>query len=439
MWIWFRESAKTSIAKGLIVYLICEKKRRYINVDSFDKSNSEAVLFDVANSLMTNKRLIQDFGQLFTRTRLQNEMTLQRIGKFLTRNGVMVEAHSTSESVRGRLYRDQRPDFVLIDDFETNKTKDSKARILEVQKHIDEMATGLASEAAVLYLCNYITEFGVVRRLIDRAKDDARLIVHNVPAIIDGLTAWPAKYALTDDEATRTEKVSLEDKKRQVGPVVFSAEMLNQPIDQETAIFKREWFRYRAFEDLEKKRTRNFLTIDTKATDAKNAGSDYHGLTLNFVDELNNWHLMSYRLKLSTAELVDLMFSWSQRYNIETIGYERTAFTEGLQQYLNDEMKKRNRFLSLVELSHRMTNKHTRIQQALEPRYNRKGIYHLTVGGENQCKDLEEELLSFPRAVNDDASDSAAYQVEVAQPPGNVEERQQVSETRRKLTENQSR
>ena len=55
----------------------------------------------------------------------------------------------------------------------------------------------------------------------------------------------------------------------------------------------------------------------------------------------------------------------------------------------------------------------------------------LTVAGENQCKDLEEELLSFPRAVNDDASDSAAYQSDLAQPPGNVMERREVSEMNR--------
>src|SRR5262249_11554472 len=156
--------------------------------------------------------------------------------------------------------------------------------------------------------------------------------IHNVPVIDDlGNVTWPAKYALTDEEATRTGKVSLEDKKRQVGAVVFSAEMLNQPIDRATAIFKREYFRYRPFEELENKRKRVWLTIDTKGTDAKFDGTDFIGLTLNFVDQDNNWNLMSSRLKLSTAELVDLMFSWSLRYAIEAIGYERTAFTEGMQ------------------------------------------------------------------------------------------------------------
>jgi hypothetical protein len=36
----FRESAKTSISKILLVYLIVTEKRRYINVDSFDKGNA---------------------------------------------------------------------------------------------------------------------------------------------------------------------------------------------------------------------------------------------------------------------------------------------------------------------------------------------------------------------------------------------------------------
>lgn len=438
-WIMFRESAKTSIAKALIVYLIANKKRRYINVDSFDKSNAEMILFDVASSLMTNPRLLQDYGQLFTRSRKQDEMTLQRIGKFLTRNAIMVEAHSTSESVRGRLYKDQRPDFVLLDDFETNKTKDSKAYIDQVQKHIDELATGIASNGAILYLGNYITEFGVVRRLIDRTKEDIRLIVHNVPVIEDGLPTWPAKYALTDSEAATTGKVSLEDKKRQVGSVVFSAEMLNQPIDKETAIFKREYFRYLPFEALEHKKTRRFLTIDTKGTEAKFDGTDKIGLTLNYVDIDNNWHLMSYGMKLSTAELVDLMYSWWHTHGLEAVGYERTSFTEGMKAYLDSEARRRNRFLPLVELSHRQTNKQTRITQSLEPRYARKGIFPITVGGINQCTDLEEELLSFPKSSHDDTADSAAYQVEIAQPPAGGREDLEVARTRQRLTQNSSR
>lgn len=126
-------------------------------------------------------------------------------------------------------------------------------------------------------------------------------------------------------------------------------------------------------------------------------------------------------------------------YALEAIGYERTAFTEGMKAYLDSEARRRNKFLPLVELSHKQTNKQIRIQQSLEPRYSRNAIYHLTMGGVNQCTDLEEELLAFPRSPNDDTGDSAAYQSEMAQPPAGVEARAQMAATRQKLTKNQSR
>ena len=107
--------------------------------------------------------------------------------------------------------------------------------------------------------------------------------------------------------------------------------------------------------------------------------------------------------------------------------------------YLDSEARRRNRFLPLVELSHRNTNKQIRIQQSLEPRYNRKGIVHLTVGGINQCTDLEEELLSFPKSSHDDTADSAAYQVEIAQPPAGGREDYEVAQTRARLTQNSAR
>jgi hypothetical protein len=50
-WIAFRESAKTSIAKGFLAWLICNGKRRYINVDSFSTTNAERILFDIVLEL----------------------------------------------------------------------------------------------------------------------------------------------------------------------------------------------------------------------------------------------------------------------------------------------------------------------------------------------------------------------------------------------------
>ena len=127
-----------------------------------------------------------------------------------------VEAHSTQESVRGRIHGHQRPDCLILDDFETNKTKDSKAYTEQVAQHINEFASGLGATAIILYLGNYITEFGNIQELFNRAKTDNRLRIRAVSVIADSKPTWPAKYAMTTEEAKATGKVSLEDKKIQL-------------------------------------------------------------------------------------------------------------------------------------------------------------------------------------------------------------------------------
>jgi hypothetical protein len=68
-WIAFRESGKTSIAKLFVIWMVAYKKRKYLNLDSFDKENAERILFDVAYEMVNNTRLRADFGTLFSKER----------------------------------------------------------------------------------------------------------------------------------------------------------------------------------------------------------------------------------------------------------------------------------------------------------------------------------------------------------------------------------
>lgn len=409
-WIMFRESAKTSFAKIFLLYLICYKKRNYINVDSFDKENAERILFDVVVELQTNPRIKADFGELFNTSRHSTEATQKRVSNFLTNNGVRVEAHSTQESVRGRIHGHQRPDFLLLDDFETNKTKDSKAYTEQVMRHIDEFKAGLDSSAMILYLGNYITEFGSIQSLMDRAKDDPRLFIRNVPVIKDGKPTWEAKYSLTYEKG----KVDLEDKKRQLGSQVFSAEMMNQPIDESTQEFFKKNFKYRTKEEVLAKTCRKFATIDSALT--RNAESDFSGVTKNYIWENNEWNISSIAYKINSKSLIDLVFVLHDE-GFEAIGIEEGAFTQAVEPFFQEECKKRNKFPNVVKLKHGGVMKETRIR-GLIPRYEQGAIYHII----GECRDVEEELLRFPKGVHDDCADSLAYQLKIAQPPFPKEE-----------------
>lgn len=415
-WIAFRESAKTSFAKIFLVWLICHGYKRYINVDSFDKENAERVLFDVVVELQTNKRIKQDYGELYNRKRDPDETTQKRVNNFLTNNGVRVEAHSTQESVRGRLHGHQRPDFLLIDDFETNKTKDSKAYTLQVIRHIDEFKAGLDSTAKVIYLGNFITEHGSVATLKERAKTDNRLRYRDIPAIdpVSQLPTWPGKYALTDAEALEKGLVSLEDKRRQLGSQVFKAEMLNQPIDEETQEFFKKWFKYRKFEEVLLHPVRKFATIDTAFS--KNQEDDDTGVARNYVTENNDWFIRARKLRINPKGLIDLIFQLHQE-GMEKIGIEETAYLQAIKPFFDEECHKRGVYPYIVPLKHGGIQKETRIR-GLIPRYENGKIWHI----EGECQDLEDQLLRFPKSLHDDVADALAYQLKIAEAPYKREE-----------------
>lgn len=408
-WIAFRESGKSSITKLFIVWMIATERRKYINVDSLDKENSERILFDVAFEMVNNKRLQADFGILFSKEKSVNEIKQNRINNFVCENGVRVEAHSTQESVRGRIHLNQRPDVLILDDIENNKTKDSEAYTKQVADHISEAMAGLSPDGFMLYLGNYLSEYGNIQRIIDRAKIDPGIRVRNIPVMIDNKPTWEAKYALTDEEAKATGKVSIEDKQRQLGSLVFSYEMMNKPIDEMSAEFKREYAMFSIDREVLERQTKCYITIDSAVSEKESA--DFTGVTINRVTLDNKWYINTYRLKINSKELIDHLFYLHKTYNPSVIGLEETTFTMAIQPFIQEEMRKRQVFFSITPIKHRGQQKELRIR-GLIPRWENKSIFLV---GDNL--ELLDEMRTFPNSLHDDVLDSLSMQLQVANPP----------------------
>lgn len=257
LWIMFRESAKTTIAKIFVVYCIVYRKKRFINWDAYDKGNAEAALFDIATWLQTNKRINADFGQLFYERNERDQAryaTMKRISEFVTVNRVKVKAYSTQESTRGRIYDKWRPDLYVLEDFETSKTIKSVAVTQKVVEHIDELKSGLSPDGQVLFLCNLISDSGSVALLVNEAEENPMAWRKHLVSVEDpktGEIAWKDKYVRTIEEAekinaTRSRKervVSLEQLKKDLnagGRKVYEAEMMNDPEASGELFFGRE-------------------------------------------------------------------------------------------------------------------------------------------------------------------------------------------------------
>lgn len=195
--------------------------------------------------------------------------------------------------------------------------------------------------------------------------------------------------------------------KTTIGPYDWSALYQGSPILTEGQEFRPSWIRSIPEVNVSAMSCRRFLTVDTAMS--KKAQADFTGFCDNRVNQENFWHLKAWQAKIGPEELVDTLFNLHTTNRYETIGIERTAYLDGLKPYIDSEQRKRNTFLPIVELSHNQSAKEIRIR-GLIPRYASGSVFHV----EGSCKDLEEQMRSFPVGVHDDVIDAVAYQLQIA-------------------------
>jgi len=201
---------------------------------------------------------------------------------------------------------------------------------------------------------------------------------------------------------TRFPKEKLEDLRRTQGSYIFSCQYMNNPVDNENAKFKKTWFRYA--DVLPDKQYWTTMTVDRAYS--LNKSADYTGITIRKVDQDNFWHVVyAKRMRISEGELVGRLFDLANHYRVDKVGVEQMAYNSTIRPVLEEEMRRRNQFLSIAELRGR-TSKIGRIE-GLVPRFESGSV--IFVGDEKEFTDLTDELLRFPSAEHDDLADSLAY------------------------------
>jgi len=251
MWMMFRDSGKTAIARALVVWWIVYKQKRNIGWVGYDLKKASKNARAIANELQANALIIRDFGQLYYEPEMPVKQSKPKtIHDFLCSNGVYFRALSTQVSTRGELEAEFRPDAYVMDDFENDKTKGSFLKTESVINFMEETISGASVDCDFLFLCNYITKYGSVQHLLKRAHKNKNWCVRKIALIENGQITWPAKFVMTDKEAEKLnegrikkEQVkSVETMKRDMGSARFDQEYLNLPNAEGGNIIKEEWF-----------------------------------------------------------------------------------------------------------------------------------------------------------------------------------------------------
>jgi predicted phage terminase large subunit-like protein len=185
---------------------------------------------------------------------------------------------------------------------------------------------------------------------------------------------------------------------------VYSQEFLNEPIDESMALVKRADLLDRTDED-RGLRLRYYITADLAVSEAQRA--DYSVFVVAGVDEDRRIHIVDIiRSRMDPLEIVDLIFELDSIYDPEAIGMEKMMITQTLGPFLREEMRKRDQYPIMMQLTHEGKDKVQRFKN-MQARLRAKTVKFEKSGAWYPY--FEDEILKFPRGTKDDQVDALSY------------------------------
>jgi predicted phage terminase large subunit-like protein len=231
--------------------------------------------------------------------------------------------------------------------------------------------------------------------------------------VIERKIAVPRIYPATVDGTVDGEPVfltreELAQKRSDMGPYVFGAQMLLDPTADETQGFKAEWVRYATASP----RSQN-LVILIDAASSKKKGSDYTaGWVLGLGPDRKVYVHDMVRDRLSLTQRADLVMNWHRKWQPMAVGYEQYGMMADIEHIRTVQDNENYRF-DITPLGGTMA-KNDRIRR-LVPWFERGRLYlHPKIAKtdyEGRTVDLtraflNDEYLAFPVSVHDDMLDA---------------------------------
>lgn len=403
-----RGSSKTTILGFIYLFhSILFEHKRFIVILSNTFKQATMVLGAIKKELRENTFLNTQFH--FT-----IEKDAEDVSVFRGRDGwetmVMCKGADQAGTIRGSKFGAYRPDLIFIDDVENDELVRSRERREKLKEDFDN---------AVLPAGDVGTQFIVVGTIMHDDSLLAKLVSEDQYTDFfkhvfrarqdDGTSIWESKWSL--DELKRLETAN---------PISFAREMQNDPVSGMSQRFMREDFRYWRIDNL------NYVLFDTEsnvvakgllssckaaiACDlawSEKREADETVILPAFLTPDNNILVDTYinTKGMRPDEFAEHIFNMESRLRALTghvvpIGFEKAMLERVTQWVLKQEMQKRNHFLVTKQLKWE-TDKITRIETILQPRYAQNIIYHRQNMG-----DLEYQLLRFPSGKHDDIIDS---------------------------------
>ena len=241
--------------------------------------------------------------------------------------------------------------------------------------------------------------------------------------LLDRKTATPRIRLLTvdgtaDGEPTLRTKEWVATKRRDMGPHLFSSQMLQNPSADETQGFQDKWLKYH--DGVMRGGLNVYMLFDPAGS--KNKRSDYtSGWVVGLAPDKNIYILDMIRDRLNLTQRANLVMAWHRKYKPMRdtgVRYERYGLMADIE-HLKTVQQQQNYRFDVTEVAGQLP-KNDRIRRLI-PLFEQGRVFlprtHYVTDYEGRTVDLvqefvEQEYKPFPVSIHDDMLDGLARLIE---------------------------
>lgn len=419
----------TLISLILPLWCIIYGYKRYILIVSDTAGQANDFLSGIRDELDNNELLISDYGMF--------KGVVWTNSDIITMTDVRVQALGVGKKVRGRRYKQYRPDLIVGDDLENDEqirsVEQRKKAKIWYNKALSKagarntlfivIGTILHNDSLLAYLLNnpvydskiykailswsnselwlewekIITNLANVNRLIDARE----YYEQNKADMLDGTRVlWEERESYYDLMVERIAQ----------GPSAFLSEKQNEPVNDDDRRFEPDWIEYYEDSDIKDLVLYKVEYIDPSLG---KSGGDFSAIvTIGYDSNTGYIYVLEADIRKRHPDLiVSDAISWHRIFHLDMIGVEEVSF----QEFFKDEFVKAiDKAVKANEVEpvivkgvHSHSDKILRIQ-SLQP-----DIKSGRIKFKRNQQELVRQLLDFPSADHDDGPDALHGAVEM--------------------------
>ncbi len=362
--------------------------------------------------LMSNKLVRSAFKPIKARSAAGIDESFSKKA-WVVSDRTLVYPRGSGQQIRGILYKNARPDMIIIDDLEDPETiENDEVRFKrKIWFHADLMKATSRVEKnwQIVYIDTLKHEDSLLEELLESSEWESL----RLEACDDDLNPTAPEFMPAADV-----KAEYDYHKEHGILDIFYREFRNIPISTEDAVFKSSYFKYYSEhgdrlkvhertgnkeEVIQASRLINVVIVDpAKTVKLQSADSAIGCIGVDresrkiFVRDVVS-------AKMMPDELYEAMFKMVKDYNARIMAVEVTSLEAFISQPIESEMRVRGIFPLYIPLK-AIKSKIERVA-TLAPLYKLGYIYH----NQNCCTKLESQLIGFPRSKYWDVMDMLAY------------------------------